>query len=92
LRFEWDDAKAAANRRKHGVSFEEARTVFDDPNRLEIFDLEHSKTEDRWLVIGRSEVGRVLTTVYVLREEDVYRIIMARNATVAEVKRYESRE
>jgi len=48
LQFEWDDAKAAANVRKHGVSFEEAITVFGDPNAITIFDVEHSETEDRF--------------------------------------------
>jgi len=64
LQFEWDDAKAAANVRKHGVSFEEAITVFGDPNAITIYDVEHSETENRFIDIGLSASGRVLVVVY----------------------------
>ena len=59
LQFEWDDAKAAENVRKHGVNFDEAITVFGDLNAITIFDVEHSETADRFIDIGLSASGRV---------------------------------
>ena len=91
MRFEWDDAKAAANLGKHGVSFEEAAEVFDDPYALEDMDAEHSYDEKRFFVIGYSAV-RMLSVVFVERRGDVIRIISARLPTPAERKAYEEQE
>ena len=89
LRFEWDEAKNQESRRKHGVSFEEARTVFYDENAIEFYDDEHSEWEDRCLLLGVSNRLRVLMVCHCLREGgDVIRIISARKATAAERKHY----
>jgi uncharacterized DUF497 family protein len=88
LQFEWDEAKAAANVRKHGVSFEEAITVFSDPNTITILDVAHSETEDRFVDIGLSVSGRVLVVVYTERGARI-RIISCRKATPAERRQYE---
>ncbi len=87
LQFEWDAAKAEANLRKHGVSFEEAATVFADPKLLRVFDLEHSADEDREIVIGFSEKLRLLMVVSTERYEAI-RIISARAANTREAERY----
>jgi len=90
MQFEWDAAKAAANRRKHGVSFAEAQTVFDDPDALVFFDDEHSDAEDRYRIVGMSSAGRVLVVSYTERDEAT-RIISARKATRAEERLYRDR-
>jgi uncharacterized protein len=89
--FEWDPGKAASNRKKHGVGFEEARTIFADPLELTISDPDHSHGECRFLSVGRSELGRVLVVSYTEREPHHIRIITARPASRAEQKSYESR-
>ena len=88
LQFEWDEAKAAANVRKHDVSFEEAITAFSDPNTITIFDVEHSEAEDRFVDIGLSASGRVLVVVYTEHGARI-RIISCRKATPAERRQYE---
>ena len=89
LSFEWDDAKSWENRRKHGVSFEEARTVFYDDHAVEFFDDEHSEQEDRFLLLGLSSSLRVLMVCHCLRDGgDTIRIISARRATTTERKYY----
>jgi uncharacterized DUF497 family protein len=85
--FEWDPDKAEANRRKHGVTFDEAATVFDDPNAQPEYDERHSADEDRWLVIGLSSGLRLLTVAYTKRNETI-RLISAHRATKAETRRY----
>jgi hypothetical protein len=90
LQFEWDEAKAAANVRKHGVSFEEAISLFGDPNALTIFDVEHSDLEDRFIAIGLSASGRVLVVVYTERGTRI-RMISCRISTPAERRQYEQR-
>jgi len=65
--FEWDPRKAAANRVKHGVSFEEAATVFGDPDALDGPDVRHSEKESRFLRLGRAATGRVLIVAYTAR-------------------------
>lgn len=87
LRFEWNDAKAANNLRKHKVSFEEATTVFDDADAWLQYDHEHSENEDRWRVVGLSGKGRLLSVIYTKRHETI-RIISARGANQAEEGRY----
>ena len=89
LRFEWDEAKNRESQRKHKVSFEEARTVFYDEDAIEFFDDDHSRREDRFLLLGLSSRLRVLMICHCLREEgDVIRIISARKATPNERKLY----
>ena len=87
--FEWDRVKAAANLRKHGISFEEAASVFKDPQLRIQFDNEHSDTEDRYLAIGRSRTMNVLLVVHTERRSAT-RIISARLATTTERQIYES--
>jgi uncharacterized protein len=87
-RFEWDDAKNAANQAKHGVSFEEAQELFTSgADYLEIFDADHSDKEDRFIAIGPITRGLVLV-VWTERDEDVVRIISARWATKHERAKY----
>lgn len=90
-RFEWDDAKAAANVRKHGVPFRLAGTIFRDPHVFTVADLEHSETEERWFSVGCASNGTMLSVAYVRREvrdKTEVRIISARKATMAEIRRY----
>jgi uncharacterized DUF497 family protein len=90
-RFAWDETKAEANRRKHGVSFEEASTVFADENGRLKHDPDHSEDEDRFLLLGFSAKLRLLTVCHAYREnDDLIRIISARRATPNERKQYGS--
>jgi uncharacterized DUF497 family protein len=91
MRFEWDSEKADTNEAQHGVSFNEARGVFSDPNAIKIYDEDHSTSEDRFIIIGLSAVG-LLTVVYTERQHDVYRIISAWHATTRETRIYEGQE
>ena len=92
LRFESDPAKAAANLRKHGVSFTEAQTVFYDEHALLLDDPEHSATEDRFLLLGLSDMPRILVVVHCYRDDaDTIRLISARRATASERARYTER-
>lgn len=87
--FEWDDDKAAANEQLHdGVSFHEARAVFADPARVELYDEAHSEDEGRWAVIGFSRKGRLLFVVFTTRGERI-RLISARFAESDEEEIYE---
>ena len=88
MKFEWDNEKARANLEKHGVSFDEATEVFDDPNALAGEDAEHSYDEARFFIIGYS-TRRLLFVVFAERHGDVIRIISARPPTPAERKLYE---
>ena len=89
LRFEWDDRKAAANESKHGVSFEEARTVFFDERARLIDDPDHSEDEERFILLGLSSTLRLLVVCHCYRSEgNVIRIISARKATARESKSY----
>jgi uncharacterized DUF497 family protein len=88
LSFEWDDQKARANLRKHGIRFDEAMTVFMDPFSVTIPDPDHSTDEQRYVDIGSSERGRVLVVVYTERSASI-RIISCRRATPSERERYE---
>ena len=90
MRFEWDPNKNESNQRKHGVSFEEASTVFYDENALLISDPDHSDEEDRFILLGLSRRLRRLVVCHCLREsETVIRIISARKATAKEAKQYD---
>ena len=79
MRFTWDTRKAKANLRKHGVSFDEASTAFDDPRGQLRFDTAHSDYEDRFIQLGRSDLGRLLLVCHCYRR-DVIRIISANQA------------
>ncbi len=91
--FEWDPKKAASNRRKHGIGFEQATLVFSDSLALSIYDEEHSETEERWITLGKT-VSDVLVVVHTYREihdnETLIRIISARTATNHEQQQYEA--
>ena len=86
--FEWDLDKAAANARKHGVSFEEAMSIFTDPLSLTVSDLVHSGDEERFLTVGMSDRQRLIVVSYTDRH-DVIRIISARRAAAREKREYE---
>jgi len=88
LRFEWDDRKAAKNRRDHGVTFDEAKTVLGDDNRMIQPDVEHSTDEERCKVIGFSDQGRLLLVIITERHEAIIRLISARRATRKEETGY----
>ena len=92
LVFDWDKEKGASNQKKHGISFEEAQTVFLDENALMIHDPDHSDDEDRFILLGLSVTFRVLIVCHCCRKSnEVIRIISARKATRAEQKRYRER-
>lgn len=89
MKFTWDPAKARANKKKHGVSFEEAQSVFYDEFAVQFFDGESSLTEDRFLMLGASDSARLLIVCHCEREQgNVIRIISARKATKNERKYY----
>jgi uncharacterized DUF497 family protein len=88
MRFEWDETKARRNLREHGVSFEEAASVFGDPLALEIRDPQHSQLEERYIAMGYSLLGRLLVVVH-SEEAETLRIISARRATRTEREAYE---
>ena len=89
MRFEWDPTKATSNIRKHGVSFDEAVTVFNDPLAFIFDDTAHAEQEHREIIIGMSALRRMILVCFVERLEDVVRIISARTATRQEIKDYE---
>jgi len=91
LEFEWSPAKAASNVRKHGVTFEEARTVFEDEEALLIPDPEHSVGEERFVLLGISAASRLVVVIHCERGPDVIRIISARKADRTERAAYISR-
>lgn len=89
LKFEWDERKAAANFKKHGVSFDEARTVFFDERAKLIDDPEHSENEERFILLGLSSSLRVMVVCHCYKSSgNVIRIISARKATPSESKFY----
>ena len=97
IEFDWDDTKAAANLRKHGIDFFEAMTLFSDPLTITDFDDAHSDDEDRFVSVGQSRTGRLLLVVHTFAEvanksETPYnfvRIISAREPTTHERRKYE---
>jgi uncharacterized protein len=90
--FEWDPKKAKTNFQKHGITFENAVTVFKDKNAISIFDEKHSSSEERWITIGIDEATRVLVVIHAYRVFDgnkySIRIISARKATQNEIVVY----
>ena len=92
LRFEWNDRKNAQNRRKHGVSFEEAKTVFFDEHALLLAGPDHSEHEERFILLGFSSAQRTLVVGHCYRRQgDVVRLISARRADRQERAQYEVR-
>jgi len=91
--FDWDPNKAKLNLAKHGVSFDDAMTVFADPLALTIFDTDHSGEEDRWVTLGLSQPGKLLlvihTHVEMAADDILIRIISARRPTRKESRSYE---
>ena len=91
--FVWDENKAEINIRKHGVSFPEAQSVFEDYDALQIYDPDHSEEEDRFILLGMSSALRVLVVCHCFRENDEQiRIISARKATKNEKSTYDRRK
>lgn len=88
MKFEWDENKATRNLSKHGVSFEEAKTVFDDPLYVDFYDPDHSEDEERYLIAGESNRGRLLIVSYT-ETGDSIRVISAREVTRTEREAYE---
>jgi uncharacterized DUF497 family protein len=88
IEFEWDENKAEANLSKHGVSFDEAKTVFDDPLYIDFYDPDHSDDEDRYIIIGESQQRRLLIVSYTERDHKT-RLINAREVTRKERENYE---
>jgi uncharacterized DUF497 family protein len=86
LTFEWDEDKNKLNEKLHGITFEDAKFVFNDPYKVILPDLYHSETEERWLAIGM--VNRVLFVVFTEKGDNVIRIISARVGTKTEEKLY----
>ncbi|MBL0227706.1 BrnT family toxin [Thermomonas sp.] len=90
IKFEWNPAKAASNLKKHGVSFEEAQTVFYDEFAVQFYDDPHSAEEDRFLLLGMSSGAHLLLVCHCERDGgDIIRIISARKATKQESAHYE---
>ena len=88
MKFEWNEEKAEANLAKHGIAFDEAKTIFDDPLYIEFYDPDHSEDEDRFIMIGQSVQNRLLVVSYTDRNDNI-RLISAREATRMEKKVYE---
>jgi len=89
MKFSWDPRKADSNLRKHGIAFDEAITVFNDPMALIFDDMVHSEEEHREIIIGFSTLRRLILVCFVERSEDTIRIISARRATKVEIRDYE---
>lgn len=89
ITFQWDEQKNKINQQKHGISFEEAESVFFDDYAVQFWDEDHSQEEERFLLLGISSKMRRLLVVHCFREEDsIIRIISARKPTKNESKEY----
>ncbi len=88
MEFEWDASKARVNLSKHAISFDEAKTVFDDPLYVDFYDPDHSDDEERYIIIGQSQQGRLLFVSYA-ESRNRTRLISAREATRREKATYE---
>lgn len=88
MKFEWNEGKAKRNLFKHGVAFEEAKTVFEDPLYVDFYDPDHSEDEERYFIIGESTQRRLLIVSYTERENST-RLISAREVTRTERQTYE---
>ena len=87
LHFAWASEKAASNLRKHGVSFEEGRTIFADPDEVMLPDPDHSADEKRYIIIGRASNGEAMLACYT-EKDDLIRLISVRRAAPAEIRVY----
>jgi len=92
MNYEWNLIKERLNVAKHGVDFEEAKSVFADEFALVLFDEDHSSDEERFLILGMSQKERILLVVHCYRENDTIRIISSRKATKNEAKQYKERK
>lgn len=93
MRLEWDPRSELANQRKHGVSFNEARQVFDDPLHVSMLDRRFTYFEERWITAGRTQYRRLVVVADLYfddKDEEVVRIISAREATALERRQYET--
>ena len=88
MKFEWDENKNEYNKQEHGVSFKEASSVFDDDEALIVDDIKHSFNEERFLIIGKSYLDRVLYVCFCERSGDIIRLISARKADKEEREEY----
>ena len=88
MNFDWDESKAQANLAKHGITFDEAKSVFTDPFYVDFYDPDHSDEEERYIIIGQSQRQRVLVVSYTERQQQT-RLISAREATRREKQAYE---
>ena len=88
MEFDWDGDKAEANLSKHGISFDEAKTVFDDPLYIDFYDPDYSDEEHRYIIIGESQQHRLLIVSYTERDHKI-RLISAREVTKREREDYE---
>ena len=89
IKFEWDTSKASSNQKKHGVTFEEAKSVFYDDFAIQFFDDDNSELEDRFLILGHSNQSRILLICHCEHDSgNLIRIISARKATTKERKLY----
>lgn len=88
MEFEWNKNKAKTNLSQHGVSFDEAKTVFDDPLYIDFYDPDHSEDEERYIIVGQSQGRRLLIVSYTERRNKI-RLISAREATRTEKDSYE---
>jgi len=92
IQFEWDHKKSLSNIKKHKTSFEEDRTVFFDKNAIIYYDIDHSESEDRYIILGQSELTKILVVCHChFEENNLFRIISARPATKKEKTHYFSR-
>jgi hypothetical protein len=88
MKFEWDKNKAEKNLGKHRISFDEAKAIFNDPLYVDFYDADHSAEEERYLIVGNSNRGRLLIVSYTERKDSI-RIISAREVTRSEREAYE---
>ena len=88
MKLEWDENKAAVNLSKHGISFDEAKTVFDDSLYVDFYDPDHSYDEHRYIIVGESKRGRLLIVLYTERDNAI-RLISARKVTQREREAHE---
>lgn len=88
IHFEWDEQKAKTNLLKHSVAFDEAKSVFTDPFYVDFYDPDHSDDEERYIIIGQSQQGRLLVVSYTERLQSI-RLFSARAATRREIEAYE---
>ncbi|MGB7380081.1 MAG: BrnT family toxin [Rivularia sp. (in: cyanobacteria)] len=88
MKFEWDENKAARNLSKHGISFDEAKTVFDDPLYIDFYDPDHSEDEARYLIVGASNRRRLLIVSYTQKGDSIC-LISSREVTRSEREAYE---